>query len=79
MSLLILHQMEMHILAHLLFSVWTEIYFWGRGGLEVERLLHKLHDTTSVGSSLAQRQIYQITYNLYHVFSALRVVSNMQR
>ena len=27
-----------------------------RGGLEVERLLHKAHDSTSVGSNLAQRQ-----------------------
>ena len=27
-----------------------------RGGLEVEHLLHKLHDSTLVGSNPAQRQ-----------------------
>ena len=27
-----------------------------RGGLEVERLLHTLHDSTSVGSNLARHQ-----------------------
>ena len=27
-----------------------------RGGLEVERLLHKLHDSTSMGSNPARRQ-----------------------
>ena len=27
-----------------------------RGGLEVERLLHKLHDSTLVGSNPARRQ-----------------------
>ena len=44
------------IVSYVIIKFSTLLTSSSRGGLEVERLLHKLHDSISVGSNPARRQ-----------------------